>query len=154
HLGQFAAGWVVYLIRVEHARRVPMKNRLGLRAPAYLTGCGKAALSTLEPDQVRTFVTATTTRADRPDLGALQAELDVARRQGFVVSGSFQPGVVSVAAPVFGRDGVAVGGISTAHEWTVVDHARTIQIASAVVDAAKQTSERLRTLNWRPSAVG
>jgi IclR family acetate operon transcriptional repressor len=148
HLGQFAAGWVVYLIRVEHAR-VSMNNRLGLRVPAYLTGCGKAALSTLEPDQVREFVAATTDQARPPDLDALQAELSVARRQGFVVSDSFEPGFVSVAAPVLGRDGRVVGGISAAHERAVVDPARTIRIAASVVEAARQTSERMSTLNWR-----
>jgi IclR family acetate operon transcriptional repressor len=146
HLGQFVAGWTVYLIRVEHARRMPMRNRLGLRVPAYLTGCGKAALSMLESEMVEQYVLRTSAESKRPDVRALIAELAVARRQGFVVSDSFQRGVVSVAAPLIGRDGTVVGGMSAAHERTMVDRARTIRIASSVVDAAKQTSQRLSAL--------
>jgi DNA-binding IclR family transcriptional regulator len=56
--------------------------------------------------------------------------------------------VVSVAAPLIGRDDTVVGGISAAHERTMVDHGRTIRIAARVVDAAKQTSERLSALRW------
>jgi IclR family acetate operon transcriptional repressor len=148
HLGQFVAGWTVYLIRVEHARRMPMRNRLGLRVPAYLTGCGKAALSLLEPELVEKYVVTTSADGQPPDVPALISELAVARRQGFVVSDSFQRGVVSVAAPLIGRDETVVGGISAAHERTMVDHGRTIRIAAHVVDAAKQTSERLSALRW------
>jgi DNA-binding IclR family transcriptional regulator len=50
HLGQLVGGWVVYLDRASGPVRAPMRNRVGLRAPAHLTGCGKAAL-TLLPSQ-------------------------------------------------------------------------------------------------------
>ena len=53
HLGQLVGRFVIYLIRIEHERRLPMRNRMGLRAPAHLTGCGKAALAQLDPVRVR-----------------------------------------------------------------------------------------------------
>lgn len=149
HLGQFVTGWIVYLIRIEHARRMPMRNRLGLRVPAYLTGCGKAALFTLETAQVREHVASTQGQTSPPNLEGLLRELAVARRQGFIVSDSFQPGVVSVAAPLLGRDGAVIGGLSAAHERSVLEHVGTVRIAAAVVEAARQTSERLSTLSWR-----
>lgn len=149
HLGQFVTGWIVYLIRIEHARRMPMRNRLGLRVPAYLTGCGKAALSMLEPEQVEQYVASTQGQTPAPNLDLLLPELAVARRQGFIVADSFQPGVVSVAAPLLGRDRMVIGGLSAAHERSVVDHVGTVRIAAAVVEAAKQASERLSALGWR-----
>ena len=38
---------MVYLDRASGPVRAPMRNRVGLRAPAHLTGCGKAALALL-----------------------------------------------------------------------------------------------------------
>src|SRR5882757_2128139 len=53
HLGQLVGGWVVYLHHHGFdTRRLPMANWVGLRAPAFLTGCGKASLSLLEPEEV------------------------------------------------------------------------------------------------------
>ena len=56
HLGQLLQGWVVYLDRNSSTRHVSMLNRVGQRAPAHLTGCGKAALSWLPFDKVVTHV--------------------------------------------------------------------------------------------------
>jgi DNA-binding IclR family transcriptional regulator len=78
-----------------------MHNRVGLRAPAHLTGCGKAALALLPPAEVAARVEAVCAAESRhlPDLADLARELDGARRAGFVVSDTFQPGRTSVAAP-------------------------------------------------------
>ena len=49
-----------------------------------------------------------------PDGPALHAELASARRDGWLVSSSFQPGRTSVAAPVVRAGGEPVGGLSVA----------------------------------------
>ncbi len=52
HLGQLLQGWIVYVDRNSSTRNVAMFNRVGQRAPAHLTGCGKAALCWLPFDKV------------------------------------------------------------------------------------------------------
>ncbi len=142
HLGQLVGRFVIYLIRIEHERRLPMRNRMGLRAPAHLTGCGKAALAQLDPARVRSLL------AGEPgvDMDRLLAELADARRTGYVVSDSFQRGVASVAAPLFGPGNTVVGGLSVAQPERALDAARRGRVQEAVREAAAQTSERLRTL--------
>ena len=44
HVGQLVEGWIVYLHRESGPDRVTMTNRVGMRAPAFLSGCGKSAL--------------------------------------------------------------------------------------------------------------
>lgn len=145
HLGQLAGGWVIYLIRVEHERRLPMRNRMGLRAPAHMTGCGKAALTGATPERVRDLVG----RHDGVDVQPLLAELAEGRRRGWVVSDRWQEGVLSVAAPVFDATGAAVGGISVAHPRGVMDERRRERVGTAVCAAARQVSGQLRLLRWR-----
>lgn len=116
HVGQLVGGWLVYLHRESGTIRAPMDNRVGLRAPAWRGGCGKAALSRLATADVDERV-ARLCRDEgvaAPDRPALHAELAAARRAGWLCSASFQPGRTSVAAPVCGADGAPVGGLSVA----------------------------------------
>lgn len=142
HLAQLVLGWVVYLTRTEPERRVHMHNRLGLRVPAHLTGCGKAALSQMEPARVRELLGQA--GVDHAAAERLLSELAGARARGFVVSGSFQPGVVSVAAALTGPDGTVVGGLSVAQRREALDRRRAVALGTAIRAAALDTSERLR----------
>src|SRR4029453_19113499 len=105
HLGQLVGGWVVYLDRASGPVRAPMHNRVGLRAPAHLTGCGKAALALLPLAEVAARVEAVCAAepGPPPDLRVLARELAAPRRPGFVVSDTFQPGRTSRAAPAARR---------------------------------------------------
>jgi DNA-binding IclR family transcriptional regulator len=146
HLGQLVGGWVVYLDRASGPVRAPMHNRVGLRAPAHLTGCGKAALALLPPAEVAARVEAVCAAESRhlPDLAALARELDRARRAGFVVSDTFQPGRTSVAAPIADPAGAPAGGISVAGPTPLLA-ARLDRIRDQVVAAAGLIGRRLRT---------
>lgn len=145
HLGQLVSGWIVYLYRVEHEHRLPLRNRMGHSAPAHLTGCGKAALSCMEPRQVTELVGS---RAD-VEMRPLLSELAMARGRGYVVSDSYQAGVVSVAAPVLDRTGKAVGGLSVAQPRGLMDERRREHVGAAVRIAARQITEQLRAPGWR-----
>lgn len=147
HLGQLADGWVVYLHRVCGDIRSPMANRVGLRAPAFRTGCGKAALAPLGCDEAVRRVRRTC-RAEKlrlPDLPALREELGRAREQGYVVSQSFQPGRTSVAAWVLAPGGVSVGGVSVAAPTATFSTRAIRQAAEDVTAVAAEVSERLAT---------
>jgi DNA-binding IclR family transcriptional regulator len=145
HLGQLVGGWVVYLERASGPVRAPMHNRVGLRAPAHLTGCGKAALALLAPAEVAARVEAVCAAESRhlPDLAALARELDGARRAGFVVSDTFQPGRTSVAAPIPDPAGAPAGGISVAGPTPLLARPRRDRIRDQVVAAAALISRRL-----------
>jgi DNA-binding IclR family transcriptional regulator len=145
HLGQLVGGWVVYLDRASGPVRAPMRNRVGLRAPAHLTGCGKAALSLLPPGEVAARVAAVCAaeHGHRPDLHALARELARARRAGFVVSNTFQPGRTSVAAPIPDPAGVPAGGISVAGPSPLLAGPRLGRIRDQVVAAAALIGQRL-----------
>ena len=145
HLGQLVGGWVVYLDRASGPVRAPMHNRVGLRAPAHLTGCGKAALAMLPAPEVAARVEEVCVAESRrpPDLAALTRELARARRAGFVVSDTFQPGRNSVAAPVLDPAGPPAGGISVAGPTPLLAGRRRDRIRDQVVAAAATISRRL-----------
>jgi DNA-binding IclR family transcriptional regulator len=151
HLGQLVGGWVVYLDRRSGPVRAPMHNRVGLRAPAHLTGCGKAALAHLPPAEVATRVRAACALESRrpPDLTALGRELAIARRAGFVLSDTFQPGRTSVAAPILDPAGAPAGGISVAGPTPLLATTRLQRIRDEVVAAAALIGERLTRPGWR-----
>jgi DNA-binding IclR family transcriptional regulator len=79
----------------------------------------------------------------RPDLAALARELDGARRAGFVVSDTFQPGRTSVAAPIPDPAGAPAGGISVAGPTPLLTRSRLDRIRDQVVAAASLIGQRL-----------
>ena len=147
HVGQLVEGWIVYLARVPRRRNPAMNNLVGLRVPAFQTGCGKAALSRLPDPTVKRLVDEVVeeTRTSPPDVEHLLHVLADARAAGFVVNREYQRGRVSVAAPLVTpyREHV-VGGISVA---TLEDQLRPEhipEIAEAVRETAARISERVR----------
>ncbi len=147
HLGQLVGGYVIYLTRIENKRELPMRNRLGLRVPAFMTGCGKAALSCLEDDEVRELAEVVRRDGDAvPDLPELLEELSRSRRRGFVVSDSFQKDRTSIAAPITGRGGIIVGGISIARTGAALPDKALEERGAAVSAAALEVSTQLQSL--------
>lgn len=145
HLGQLVGGWIVYLDRASGVIRAPMENRIGLRVPAHLTGCGRAALSLLDPgDAVARAVQAAHAERSPVPVGAqLAGELRTIQRQGYVVCGSWQPGRVSVAAPVVDPTGLPVGGVSIAGPAGIFSRGVLEATARDIVNAARTISTRL-----------
>lgn len=147
HLGQLVGGWIVYLDRAAGVLRVPMDNRVGQRAPAHTSGCGRAALSMLSTADAKARIEATAS-AERDAPGPAETEqilreLRLARRRGYVVSSTFQRGRVSVAAPVVGSDGAPVGGLSIAGPEELFTRREIDRTAAAVTRAAARVGERL-----------
>jgi DNA-binding IclR family transcriptional regulator len=147
HLAQLVGGWVVYLDRRTGRYGASMNNRVGLRAPAHRTGCGKAALSRLTDDDVvsRVRQTCAAEHLEVPDLSLLRDELARIRRRGYVVNVDFQPGRVSVAAPIVDAHEVVVGGVSVAGPAKLFDAVSVTQAMSDIVAVAAAVSERIRT---------
>ena len=125
-----------------------MHNRVGQRAPAHLTGTGKAALSRLSDDEVAEQVRRWASATDRPvpDLSALTSELAFARSQGFVASNTFQRHRISVAAPVFDSSARPVGGVSIAGPDAVFTRAVLLRSRAEVTDLAQRVTDGLATV--------
>lgn len=145
HLGQLVGGWVVYLDRASGVIRAPMNNRIGLRAPAHLTGCGKAALSLLPPPEAldRADRACRAERRPPPEPAALAAELAAIRRRGYAVSDTFQLGRLSVAAPIHDGAGQPLGGVSIAGPARIFSPPVVRATAQEIVAAAATISARL-----------
>lgn len=145
HLGQLTHGWVVYLDRSSTVRSVPMFNRVGQRAPAHLTGCGKAALAWLPFDKVVAHVRKCCEEGTipAPDLDGLEAELTLARRHGYIVSQVFQKDRVSVAAAIVDGFGRPLGGISLAGPTSTFSSSVVASAQRSVTDAAALISARI-----------
>jgi DNA-binding IclR family transcriptional regulator len=147
HVGQLVEGWIVYLARVPRGRNPEMNNLVGLRVPAFQTGCGKAALSRLPDATVQRLVAdmVEEARTPAPDVEQLLQVLADARAAGFVVNREYQRGRISVAAPLVTpfREHV-VGGISIATIEDQLPPADIPKIAEAVRETAARISERVR----------
>lgn len=147
HLAQLVESWVVIIDRRLGRRPMLMgEDRIGLRALAHLTGCGRAALSALPSDERRRRISEGC-RHDgiaAPSLSTLDAMLERAHSVGYVVSGDLHPGRRSVGAPVVGPDGRPVGGVSIASTTERMSPSMMPPIATAVVDLAAGISRRLR----------
>lgn len=150
HLGQLTQGWVVYLDRNSSTRNARMNNRVGQRAPAHLTGCGKAALSWLPFDEVVSHVERCCAEdaAPAPDLSELDAELRKARHDGYVSSQSFQRDRMSVAAAILDASGHPVGGVSVAGPTRMFTSAVHASTRALVTEAAGQIS--FQVINGAP----
>jgi len=145
HLAQLVESWVVYLDRRAGTRAVPMRNRVGLRALAHRTGCGRAALAMVPRAEChrRILDGCRQDRVARPDLGELDAALEHVRAAGHIVSSDFQPGRTSIAAPVLDTAELPVGGVSIAASSDVVTAARVREIAPRVLRLAAEISRHL-----------
>ena len=145
HLAQLVGGWVVYLDRRTSRHGAPMNNRVGMRAPAHCTGCGKAALSRLDDADVASRVreTCAADHVPLPDIARLHEALARARRRGYVLNVDFQPGRVSVAAPVVDAHQVVLGGVSVAGPATLFDANTVEQAAADIVAVAAAVGERI-----------
>jgi IclR family acetate operon transcriptional repressor len=146
HVGQLVDGWIVYLHRESGPTRVRMANRVGMRALAFLSGCGKSALSVLDPDEAELRVRRICAQEEYPlpDLAALAEEFATARAHGYVVCRSFQRGRTSVAAPVVGSDGSPAGALSIAGPSSTFAPSRMREVGRTVADAAAIASHRLQ----------
>jgi DNA-binding IclR family transcriptional regulator len=157
HVGQLVEGWIVYLHRESGPTRVNMVNRVGMRAPAFLSGCGKSALAALDPVDVdqRVRRLCRDEELPLPDMAALDDELAATRSYGYCVCRSFQPGRTSVAAAIVGSDGRPVGALSLAGPNSTFPPGRLTDIGEAVICAARAASRRLQvTRTKRISSPG
>ena len=108
---------IVYIVRVPSRAIMTVAINVGARMPAYTTSMGKVLLASLEPADLRAYLRRVRLRPILPntitDRGALQAELQRVRMQGYAtVDQELEEGLVAIAAPVRSRSGHVCAAIN------------------------------------------
>ena len=117
HLGELQVRDVVYLARVPTRRSVASTVHVGTRLPARTTTMGRILLSGLSEDEVRgLYENERAAPFDEQPAAGLEEfvkQLRTDRANGVVVQNSgYEPGVASVAAPIFDMTGQVVAAIN------------------------------------------
>lgn len=140
---------IVYVNRVPVRRIMTVSITIGTRFPAHATSMGRMLLSQFDDAGRDAYFAAAElaqlTPATIVDKQALYDELDLIRRQGWcIVDQELEPGLRSIAAPVYAPSGQAVAAINVSTQTSVHDlaelHARYLP---AVLDTARTISDDL-----------
>ncbi|QET05974.1 MULTISPECIES: IclR family transcriptional regulator [Cupriavidus] len=140
---------VVYLACRNGNRPLGVTFRIGMRLPAPYTATGKAILSTLSPEVVRSLLVDRwpdpLTRASVASPDALAIELDTVRALGYSTdNGQMREGMTCFGAPVFDASGHhAVGAIAVSYLTNEIDAATAARVGPRVRDLADKLSARL-----------
>ncbi len=131
---------VVYVERLESHNLLPIFRQVGHRLPAHWTSSGKILLASLPPEELTRRLTQWQPVAQTPwtitDMNRLLAELAAVARQGWAQNNEEgHLGIVSVGAPIRGRDGTVMAAVSvvgdSARMRTMMRRATTLVIESA-----------------------
>jgi IclR family acetate operon transcriptional repressor len=138
---------VVYVERLDSPNTLRLFLEVGRRNSAHSTGCGKALLAFLPPDQLERTLRSWKLTAKTPhtitDGDALRKNLAEARRRGYAVNRrESEAGVISVAAPIREVSGRSVAAISVAGPAERLEP-QELRVAQATVEAAALISRRL-----------
>lgn len=133
---------VLYIDKMDSDYPVRASARVGWKAPAWRTASGKAMLAYRSDEAIAKMAEATT--FDKGTLKDLLAELHGIRERGYAISISgTRPGVNSVAAPIWGHEGVPLGSLSVSGPGERLSRERMTFIATSVMNAATRISESL-----------
>jgi len=143
-------GGRVYLDQVESAREIKMTVELGRRFPLHAGSSSTCILAFLSDEEIEAVLHGPLDLLTRRTIvasEALRQRIQHVRVHGFAASdGERQEGAGSVAAPVFGVDGVVRGAISVCGPAARVDAAARDRFVPLLTSAADRIS---RELGWR-----
>ncbi|SDS49729.1 IclR family transcriptional regulator [Bradyrhizobium canariense] len=136
---------IVYVSRFASVHPVSVNLHVGSRLPAFCSAAGRAILAYLAPEQAQAILArrrVAMTKYTVTDLKALNAILDRARRDMFVINDQeAYLGDISVAAPIFDRDGDVRSAINIAvpsSRWTVAGVKK--ELAPMLLECARRIS--------------
>ncbi|WP_195909667.1 IclR family transcriptional regulator [Rhizobium tubonense] len=117
HLGVLRGAEVIYLDKVEGRQSVRMYSQIGNASPAYCTGVGKAALSTLDDLSLQRLVDTLDfhpfTEHTHLSAASLLADIAATRLRGHTFDHEeHERGICCVAAPIRSADHDVLAGVS------------------------------------------
>lgn len=145
HLAVVDGADVVYIDRFESPGTARMFNRLGRRMPAHVTSSGKCILAFGEPKLTETVLARGLSRLAPRSITTKSVFIDClarVRADGYAISvEESQPGVTSVAAPVFGRDGSCIAAVSLVGAAMVMTDEQLPRFTGMVRKCAREISD-------------
>lgn len=117
HLGELQGRDVLYLARVPTRRSIASTVHVGTRLPAHATAMGRILLSQLSESEIRELYqderAVSLGAAQGVDAARLLRQLAEDRASGVVVQNAvYEPGVASVAAPIYDVTGKILAAIN------------------------------------------
>jgi len=145
YFAQYMDGVVVYLDAVFTAQNMSSRQIIGMTAPMYCTGVGKAILAFLSKEQIQQvidsgligFTEQTITTKDK-----LLKEFEVIRKNGYAIDNmEHEFGIKCVAAPIFNSTGKIVAALSLSGPSLRFSQERITELAGAIVAYSKEISK-------------
>jgi IclR family transcriptional regulator, KDG regulon repressor len=138
---------VVYVERLESRNLLPIFRQVGHRLPAHITSSGKILLAALPPDELGRRLGDWRPLAVTPwtitDKDRLLTELDAIAKRGWAQNNEEgYLGIVSVGAPIRGRDGRVMAAVSVVGDSARM-RAMMRRATALVVESARVISRRL-----------
>lgn len=140
HVAVYIPGAVFYVYRKRAITSVNTVNRTGRRWAINTSACGRAVLATMSKSGRDQEMSALVDEEEREQL---EAEVESYAKYGFIVTEVSQPGLRSIAAPVFDASSLAIGAIGVADRTGSLTRQRVSEIGKAVRVAAMETSQAL-----------
>jgi DNA-binding IclR family transcriptional regulator len=148
HLGILLGRELLYLLKEEPTRPVPLVTDVGMRLPAHLTASGRAVLAALPRAELAAIYPAGVPLVDRTGSGprtvaALQRILGTEAAAGVSVEdGHVSDGIASIAAAALDHTGRPVAAISVSLPSSGLPRRRP-DVTDAVTRAAATLTRRL-----------
>ena len=148
HLAVLDDDQVLYLDKVEGPHALRMPSRVGRHIPTYCTSLGKAMLSCLDDQEVKSILRRQTlkphTENTVKNINQLLADLRSVRKRGYAVDNEeIEIGLRCVGAPLRDYTGGMVGAISVAAPSARLSEKNTPVIGRMVIAIAAGISEKL-----------
>jgi len=144
HLGVKADTYVLYIDLSLSAHALPIPCSIGEKLPCYASGAGKAILSFLPQNEINDYIQQLT-EYDSFNIFPYTAEkiieeLRITKERGYAIDDEeHQPGVYSMAVPIFRYDGFPIAAISLA----MVKTRYTEELQTTILEDLKKCSNIL-----------
>ncbi len=145
HVAAYIPGAVFYAYRKRGDTRVATLNRTGRRWAIH-SGCGRAVLATMSRSARDAELAELIGPEEREELESELASWDSV---GYIVTEVSQPGLRSIASPVFDHTNLAIGAIGVGDSVAWMPRSRVQELGAAVRQAAIDTS---RAMGWTGTA--
>lgn len=150
-IGILDKGDVIYIERVQQSlTRLAVDIRIGTRIPAFCSAMGRAILAFMPEKAQRAELHSRPLEKLTPmtviDEKKLRARLKETAERGFtVVNQESVVGLIAIAAPVFGSDGLPIAAISVAMPSSATSEVEfTRRFAGSILDASTTLSRAIK----------
>lgn len=140
HVAEYIPGAIWYALVTRGSGRLVSGNRMGRRWEITASGCGRAVLASMSPAARELELPPTFGDDDR---ARLDAECLGYERNGYLITRVSQRGYLSIASPVFGSNGLAVGAIGVGEPAEMMSRQRIAALGDAIKSTAADTSRAI-----------